>query len=177
VSAQLGVLALAGPPAAGKTTLAREMAQLSGARRIGFGDYVRAEAAARGVEPTRTVLQRLGQRLLGELGAEGFCDAALRSAGGVPTGRPLIWDGVRHVSVLAALSSLYADDLRLVFLDAPRAERLRRLGMSELELAIIDQDETESDVDLLRDHADLVLDGLTISAAIPQVTELFDGTS
>jgi hypothetical protein len=153
------------------------MAQRSGARRIGFGDYVRAEAADRCVEPTRTGLQHLGQRLLGELGAEGFCDATLRSAGGVPTERPLIWDGVRHVSVLAALGSLYADDLRLVFLDAPRDERLKRLGMSELELAIIDQDETESDVNLLRDHADLILAGLSISAAVPRVIELFEDAS
>ena len=158
MSAKSGVLALAGPPAAGKSTLARHIAQQTGARNIAFGDYVRANAAAMGLDTNRETLQRLGQALLEASGAEAFCCHVLRSAGGTPTDRPVIWDGVRHVAVLDALSALYGPELRLVYLDPPIGVRLNRLGILQHELAVIDQDATEAERERIRERSDLVCD-------------------
>jgi len=130
--------------------------------------------AARGLDPERATLQQIGQTLLDELGAKGFCQAALRSAGGFPGETPLIWDGIRHVRVLDALIALYCESLRFVYLDPPRAERLKRLGVSEHVLATIEQDRTETDGELLRGRADLISGELETRMVLGRVMSLLE---
>jgi cytidylate kinase len=58
------IIGIAGPIASGKSTLARGLAQVFSLKLIGFGEYVRHEAQARGLDVAdRRVLQDLGQSL------------------------------------------------------------------------------------------------------------------
>lgn len=122
------VLALSGAPASGKTTVARAVADQTGARRVAFGDFVRREAARRSVDTNRGALQQLGQALLDELGPKRFCRAALDAAGATPEDRPVIWDGVRHPVILGALAHVYDAPITLVYLDPPRDDRRARFA-------------------------------------------------
>lgn len=152
-------LAVAGAPSAGKTTLAREIAARTGARRVAFGDYVRIRAADAGRATSRDVLQQLGQDLLDELGPEGLCRAALESAGGASEERPVVWDGVRHLSVCEALYGMYGSDLALVYLDPPgeaRRARLARQAASDEQLSRWERDATEAEHESLKRAADLI---------------------
>ncbi len=165
-------LALAGGPSAGKTTVARAIADRIGARRISFGDYVRARAAETGQETSREQLQQLGQDLLGEFGAEGLCLATLSHAGGRPEERPVIWDGVRHLVVADALRALYEDDLRLGYLNPPseaRRFRLAEQANSDAQLARWEADATEAEGEALKRAADLICVAARVEDAIDEV--------
>jgi adenylate kinase family enzyme len=165
------VLALAGAPASGKTTVARALATQTGARRVSFGDLVRTEAASRGDSLDRDSLQHLGQQLLDDLGPDAFCRAALRAAGAALQDRPVIWDGVRHLRVLTALGSLYNTPVRLVYLqppEGPRRERFARQASSPEQLRRWEQDATEQEADQLADVADLRCPAATTLKAISQ---------
>lgn len=169
------VLALAGAPASGKTTVARALATRTGARRVSFGDLVRAEASRRGGIPDRDALQRLGQELLDDLGPEAFCRTALRSPGATLDDRPVIWDGVRHLRVLAALRSLYDAPVRLVYLeppDGPRRERFAREAGSPEQLRRWEADATEQEGVQLAESADLRCTAATAREAINETLAL-----
>ena len=59
------VLAIAGPIGSGKTTTAALLARRLGWSRDGYGDTIRATAAARGLPASRGTLQQLGAELAG----------------------------------------------------------------------------------------------------------------
>src|SRR5690242_7997878 len=98
------VVALSGRIGSGKSALASRLAQCLGCERVSFGDYVRAAALAKGLEPTGENLQLVGAALV-EAGWEPFCRAVLAQAPWQP-GQPLVVDGVRHVDALAHLKRL-----------------------------------------------------------------------
>lgn len=169
------MLALAGAPSSGKTTVAATVAESTGARRIGFGDYVRAQAVARGQGPTRDVLQHLGQQLLNDLGPEGFCRAALRHEEASATDRPIVWDGVRHVAVAQALTVVYGAGVHLVYLDPPREDRRSRFAKeaaSADQLARWERDATEVDGAALAAAAELISTAADPEQAAAEVLEL-----
>lgn len=169
------ILALAGPPASGKTTVALAVATRTGARRVGFGDFVRSEASSRGRTPGRDTLQRLGQQLLEDLGPEPFCRAALRCAQATLKDRPVIWDGVRHLGILTALRSLYDAPVRLIYLeppDGPRRERFARDANSPEQLRRWEADPTEREGHQLADAADLRCAATTTREAISETLAL-----
>jgi adenylate kinase family enzyme len=169
------VLALAGPPAAGKTTVAAAVCQRTGARRVGFGDFVRAHAAEQGIESGRDALQRLGTHLLDDLGPSAFILAALDAAGVDSRDRPVVWDAVRHLSVLDALDELYDDPVRLVFLDPPadaRRHRLKEAGADEQAIQRWDADSTERDREALAQRANLLCTAAAPRQAIEQTLAL-----
>jgi hypothetical protein len=71
-------------------------------RRVGFGDYIRAELARRGGDPeVRKELQDLGQSLV-DSDPVSLCEAVLR-AGNFSPGDDLLVDGIRHAAVYRTL--------------------------------------------------------------------------
>jgi adenylate kinase family enzyme len=169
------VLALAGAPASGKTTVARAVAERTAARCVNFGDLIRAEAAGRGEPVDRAELQRLGQGLLNELGPEAFCLAALRCAGASLEDRRVIWDGVRHLRVHAALCALYDLPVRLVYLEPPaepRRERFAREAGSQEQLESWEADATERERSQLADVAELRCTADTTEEAVDETLAL-----
>ncbi len=152
-----------GKTGSGKTTLAKQVAEILEANYVSLGDFVRREAIQRGAEPSRHNLQRVGESLIAE-GWEKFCGAALTQSGWSP-GRPLVVDGLRHVEALRAIRAIIdPSTVRLVYVAIEDSVRFRRLHMRDdaTELSNMNEDaySTEEQVShLLRPMADLVVDG------------------
>jgi cytidylate kinase len=157
------ILVIAGSIGSGKTTLTRALASALGARHAGFGDFVRAQAEARGLDPTnRQVLQDLGHHCV-EHDAPGFLSDTLAWAGHGSEDL-LVLEGLRHAPILSALQALGDQErVEYIFLDTPFDERLRRRssgGITREELKVADAHPAEAElVGRLRSAADLVLDG------------------
>jgi len=160
------IIGIAGPIASGKSTLARALAQAFSLKLIGFGEYVRHEAQARGLDVSdRRVLQDFGQSLVDEDVAS-FVRGVLERAKVRPADR-VVMDGVRHQSVwdeIVTFALSRRSAARLIFLEMPEAERRRRLsarGMSYDQVQIQDRHASEADVHArLAGKADLRLDAL-----------------
>jgi hypothetical protein len=75
----------------------RALADRIGANVAGFGDFVRAEATTRDVDPSRDNLQALGEQLKRELGDDEFVRRVLTS---VPTDGHTVVDGIRHPEIV-----------------------------------------------------------------------------
>lgn len=153
------VLAFSGKIGSGKTTLTTMLAVRLGWPRVSFGEYVRQLAIQRQLEPTRQVLQALGETLLDE-SIEEFCKRVIAQADWQATGNLLI-DGVRHISVLDQLESLvHPHQLNHVHLTLGEHERAARLVGRLEDVAQIESHSTEVEVPvLLPAKADLVIDG------------------
>jgi adenylate kinase family enzyme len=170
------VLALAGAPASGKTTLARNLAATTAATYISFGDLVRYEADAQHTSHDRSNLQALGSGMLRDLGPRGLCERALEIARATSDTRPVIWDGVRHLPVLDELRRLYAPtELILVVLKPPehaRRQRLAERASSPEQLETWEADDTESHLAQLAVNAQLICDAATPKNATARILEL-----
>lgn len=117
------VIALAGRIDSGKSSVAAALAVDFDLPVLSFGAYVRSLAPP---DPSREELQERGARLLDEIGAEGFV-AALLDAHELRGADSVIWEGVRHHSVLEALRRLYAPTpVRFFFLSPPEDQRVAR---------------------------------------------------
>ena len=172
------VLALAGPPASGKLSVARAVVERLGGTVLGFGDFVRAEARDAGTPVDRESLQALGESLYRSLGATGFCEAVLTRAGRTVADRPVVWDGVRHADVIAALRTLYPVPVQLVFLRPPegaRRERFLREAGSAERFAALESHRTESELRDLERTADLVCRTQSIADAAQAALRLAQG--
>ena len=132
------VACFAGKIGSGKTSVTNVLARGLQWRRVGFGDYVRAELARRGGDPdVRKDLQDLGQRLA-ESCPLSLCRAVLSSARFVP-GEDLLIDGVRHGAVYRVLVDMVKPSrICLIYLRANdrvrgfrAAERGRATSVSE----------------------------------------------
>ena len=125
------VIAFAGQIGSGKTSISKELSELLEWPRVGFGDYVRAEASRRGFDPEcRDVLQSLGEQLVAE-DPTGFCQAVLGQAG-FTAGENIVVDGIRHIAILECLSELARPSrTRLFYLDVNATERRARLSAAE----------------------------------------------
>ena len=151
------IIGVAGPIAAGKSALAKTLADNGFGTRASFGGYVRKVADERGVPTERDELQRLGEELLAELGAVEFTERALHGI----VGPDLVIDGVRHVAVSDALAAR-ADRYLLIFVELDDARRQARLEAREgrpVDLVALDGHSTEREVVLLLSRADLVVGG------------------
>lgn len=166
------MLGVAGPIASGKSALSKALARTFGWSRVGFGDYVRAQARARGLEETRGALQALGETLPLEQGWQTFCRGTLRTAAWT-AGTPVLVDGIRHLEAFDALRSLAAPlPFRLLFVntdDAVRMERLRARGAAVEDMRRTEEHSTEVQVRrVLLAMAGLVVDG---SRPLPELIE------
>jgi dephospho-CoA kinase len=170
------ILALAGAPSSGKTTVARSIAADTGATHVSFGDFLRGEAGSRHMKTDRSALQALGATLLEDLGPRGFCEHALSNAGGTMSARPVIWDGVRHVPVLDELRGLYAPaPVTFVVLAPPeqaRRQRFSAAASSREELDAWESHESESQLAQLIAQADFVYDASSPQSVIVEVLSM-----
>lgn len=167
------IVGVSGAIGSGKSELSRALAPALDASRVSFGEFVRGEAEARAIEPTRENLQELGEQLLAELGPSQFVQRALAVR---PRAELLIVDGVRHLAVDEELSRI-AVHYRLVFVEVDDETRRRRLGEREgheVDLAALDAHSTEREVPLLRERAAAVVDGANLDAAVARVQELLE---
>jgi adenylate kinase family enzyme len=156
------VIAVAGRTRAGKTTLARKLAEQLGRPQSSFSGYVRAVASARGLPEERWVLQDLGAGLIEELGPRGFVEAALDHSNLFRERVPFLIEGVRHVTTWDALREIAEPGAAALFyLEVSDGERDRRLaaeGISAAEGREWERHSTERDVlHVLAAKADLVL--------------------
>ncbi|HEY4778845.1 MAG TPA: hypothetical protein VIH47_04555 [Solirubrobacterales bacterium] len=130
---------------------------------VSFGSLIRSEQPE---GATRERLQEAGSQMLDRLGPPGLRDAALQACGVDPAEIPVIWEGIRHRSVLEAVADLYAPKRVLLFMLAPPEQDRRRRASaeagSEQRLARWEEHETESLGDLA------VLAELRITAPTPQ---------
>lgn len=148
--------------AVGKSTVARKVASCSDSVLLSFGDLVRAEAQRRSLNGDRATLQGVGQELHARLGPRGLSEALLkRRRSGV------VIEGVRHVDVLKALRELLPN-LVMAYLTAPPAvldERWALRGTTNPRDKAT-RHQLESELNLLRDHASIVIDTAQISAEV-----------
>jgi cytidylate kinase len=154
------IIALSSSIGAGKSSVARALAEYFGIPRISCGDYVREVAQQRGIDTSRVGLQELGESLV-EIDPRDFSRAVL-ARGNWKAGAVI--DGVRHFEIYEALQQLAAPlPVLLVYVEVDEAVRLQRLaerGMSPEEINASGAHSTEVQVrDVLRDRAVLRLRG------------------
>jgi dephospho-CoA kinase len=166
------IVGVAGAIGSGKSELSRALADERGWSRVSFGDFVRGQAEARGVEPTRENLQALGEQLIDELGAPEFVRRVLSDYVAADV---LVVDGVRHLPVDEELRKISAQYL-LIFVEVDDETRRRRLSDREgleVDLFAIDRHSTEREVLLLRERADAIVGGADSASALERVRALW----
>jgi cytidylate kinase len=155
------IVAFAGRIGAGKSSVAKALADNLVWKLASFGAFVRTVASSRGLSLSRESLQAVGEELEAT-DATALCRAVLDTASWQP-GQPLVIEGIRHVRVLETLKTLVAPQpLVFVYLEADeqqRRSRLRNRGTGEAErLDAVEAHPTEQDVlTHLPKLADLVL--------------------
>ena len=165
------VLAFAGKIASGKSTLSSEVAKALDWKRVSFGDYVRIVAKSQGMEPSREVLQELGETLART--PDEFCRSMLAHFGW-ESGEPVVIDGIRHREIVDALRRAVAPlELRLVFIDVADEKRRERLDQERDnvtdKLAHVEKHSTEKQVEkVLPGIADLTV---TTESDVNQVVQ------
>ena len=155
------VVGIIGKMRSGKSSLSQSLSQNLNWPHVSFGDEVRRIATQRSLEPSREVLQDIGQDLVTNRAQE-FCEAVLAQAEWQP-GKSLIIDGIRHLKVVEILRELVRpSDLRLVYLktaDRIREGRLAGEIQDGQDLDSIEHHSTEVEVGtVLPNAADLVVD-------------------
>lgn len=152
------VYAFGGSGKSGKTTIGRMFAQERGLRFASFGEYVRKEAARRGIQnPTRVDLQAVGLSLVAT-DLFGFCQAVLTEAGFVQ-GEGLVIDGVRHLATVRVLKEILGDQpLKVVYLESSLEVRAQRGSFAPDDLVEVDSHPVEAETLALKNLANLVLD-------------------
>lgn len=156
------VLAISGHIAAGKSQLAKALAELLMWPRASFGDYIRAQARDRNLGSEREALQQLGDELIGELGWPEFCRRTLVYAELDLNQTPCIIEGIRHIEALKTLRRLFAPvPVRLIHVTAPleiRVARLSSAGVGVARAHAWELHSTESDArEILPSAADLIV--------------------
>jgi hypothetical protein len=144
------VIAFAGRISSGKSSLAQVLASHIGAESVSFADYVRSRARSDSgpVVLPRRKLQELGASLAED--PQQFCDLVLRSATEWSPGRPLVVDGVRHVTILDALRTRCVPaSVLLVYIDSAEGRRealLQAEGYTPEDIQELETHSTEQDV-------------------------------
>ena len=160
------MILVAGPMRSGKSTLARSIIERFGGVRLGFGDAVRRRAQALGWPDERSSLQQVGEEwVAGDPG--GLCDAVLAPAEGETL---VVVDGVRHEHVHGLLRErAHGRRVMLVFVNAGVSVRRNRLaldGISDQAIDLALNHSTEKELPLLREAADIVVDGTMDTAKV-----------
>jgi dephospho-CoA kinase len=172
-------VAIVGPIASGKSTLASCLAARWSCPRASFGRLVARVAAARGLDDDRDALQALGEALIEELGWLEFCRLTLELADADWRTVPLVIDGVRHRAALDTLRANLTARVLLVYVTCDPATRVQRQldrGAGADDVRRWDQHETEREVADLTAIADVVVSGeRPTDAAVAQIERAVRG--
>jgi adenylosuccinate synthase len=164
----LKVVAISGPVGAGKSTLARNLAQRYGMLHIRTQDLMRDAATERGdaIESTRRAMQNYGEHLDRETNGRWVADGLgkLLAADALP-GDIVIVDSVRLVEQVARLREAFPSRVTHVYLHAPTPVLSERYalrsdsGLEELSnYAEVASDRTENSIADLEEDADVSID-------------------
>lgn len=171
------VIGFSGAIGSGKSTVSKGVADVLGAPRASFGDYVRSVAQQRGLKKSREVLQDIGESLVRE-DLEAFCKAVIAQSGWNGNG-PLVIEGIRHLKVANALRHMISPvRFLLVFINADeqvREVRLQQRAYNKGEsLRQADSHSTEKDVHtLIPKMADVIVDGTRpVDALVKEILEI-----
>ena len=158
-------MALSGPVAAGKSTLAERLAARYGAFVVRSHTLLEDAARARGSSlGERRALQVFGERLDAETSGRWLADAIRPFAQELPDRSLLVVDAVRIQAQIDALRELFGRQVAHIHVDAPvevLADRYlqKRSGITELgSYEEVRQDATEANVSTLRQTADVSID-------------------
>ena len=166
-------VSLSGRIGAGKTTLARALCAQLDATYIGIGDHVRTEAARRGVPLERDLLQELGRELISRAGGDGPFVGCLVSGADMADGTGMVIDGVRALEMREALDAISEQTLHVhvEISEKTRQARLLERGADSDATARADAHASEAAIELLRRHADLLVAGDDLDAAVREVVD------
>ncbi|MCL6450524.1 MAG: AAA family ATPase [Acetobacteraceae bacterium] len=129
------IIGLTGPVAAGKTEVAQILCGLANLGYLSLASYVREEARSRGLEPTREVLQEVGNQVRRDRGPGCFAARALEDIALQPQLEGFVVDGLRHPEEAEVLRR--GGRFRLLAVDAPVEVRFRRnVGRGYLRQAV-----------------------------------------
>ncbi|MCY3613862.1 MAG: AAA family ATPase [Bacteroidetes bacterium] len=142
------LLCFSGRIGSGKSSVSSAVASSLGWRRIGFGDFLRADLNSRGGDPnSRRQLQDLGQSRVNHDPVK-FCTDVL-SFGGFEPSEHIVIDGIRHSVIFEQLARLVAPvEVRLIFLKADEKSRLTRLKGSMDRESLLDAEQHPAEADL-----------------------------
>lgn len=168
------VVGVCGRIGSGKTTLSAELANRLGCPRASFGDHVRAEAQARGLDTgDRVTLQNLGDGLI----AQGWMRFVLGVLGdvGYQSGS-LVVDGIRHMAAVVTLREIVAPTPVVVVAvqasDDARDRRLLQRGLAKADVEAADSHHNEAEIGAVLMSADVIVSAdSTVEAAATRVME------
>lgn len=155
------IIGLAGPIGSGKTSLAEFLRDKHGFGYVRYSQVLEDMLRTENKPITRKTLQELGEELFRTIGGKGLTDKVIRR---IPTGRPAVVDGIRHLDDFDTLRHTFGGNFTLLFLDSSAHDRFRRLQarnssayFSRDEFNRISRHPVENEVELLRARADLVI--------------------
>lgn len=117
---------IAGGAASGKSTLARRIADHTGYPVASFGGCLRSYARGHNLPLSVESLQNLGQRLITQLGYDGFLQWVIAHSPNVLWEEPLILDGVRHVTMYNAIKKVFPRNV-LIYCVCDREKQIARM--------------------------------------------------
>lgn len=172
-------IVIVGKIASGKTTLAKELSDRLTATVVSFGEYLRYIAKSKGLNPDRDILQTLGLEMINTQIPCRFVNDVIEYClkNSEFKHDHLIFEGVRHVSILNAIKEISnrciviyigLDDKMLI------ENALKRDGGDSLSITKFLNHEVESEINDLKEQADVVLFELPLEKDIQEICELFN---
>jgi adenylosuccinate synthase len=163
------IVVISGPVGAGKSTLARGLAERFDAAHLRTRDFMaaRAQRASEVLPRDRAGLQAFGERLDNETGGAWVAQDLAEVVGEVARGRLIVVDGVRIAGQVDAMRAAFGRDVVHLHLHAPyeelaaRYQRRRQSGSEIEELSSYDdvaRNPTEAQVPELAADADVAID-------------------
>jgi uncharacterized protein YprB with RNaseH-like and TPR domain/predicted nuclease with RNAse H fold/dephospho-CoA kinase len=149
-------IGISGPIAAGKTTAAR-LLEAHGYHYARFSIVLEKLLRARGVQPSREELQRLGAEIHAVPGQRWLCRLVLA---GVPPHADVVVDGLRHPEDHAFFVERFGSHFTHIHLEAPgtiRETRCERAGIRHDAFATANTHDVESNVHRMKELAHVVV--------------------
>jgi bifunctional DNA-binding transcriptional regulator/antitoxin component of YhaV-PrlF toxin-antitoxin module len=171
-----------GASGSGTSVIAARAASILGWPLASFGNYVRAEAARRGLNLVRRELQDVGMDLVRD--PSSFCRAVVAQSRWRP-GQSIIVDGLRHSGILdelkRVLHSCQIVQIMLLADDGSRETRLREQGELTNQIMLFNIDSHPVEKEILSDLASFVEKSigpdLSEGDKVDMLTEILIGTA
>lgn len=119
------VVCFAGSICSGKSSYAKQVANILSAKYIHFGTIVKKYAVENGFGTKRSELQLVGQMMYENLGSEGLIELVRQEIADLPESKHIVFDGVRHTEIYNKILK-YFGCATLVYVEANIRERYKR---------------------------------------------------